>query len=549
MANNLAPPTPAPRRSLSWLGLVLGCVGLFVCGLAVVVAAGSFWFLRSRAQTTTPTVEYILDASPRMTQASEGGTRLSIAQAVLAEIVRPADTAVTAGLRVFGTGHQPAVCQDTDLLVPLTPASQGLISDRLAALTGGAGADAALADAMVAAIRDLAAKPGLHSLVVVTGGADSCNPEAGQLIAREAGKAGIKLELFVVAFQVSDEDAAAIKGVVDQTSGATYLSAADADELRQTLAAIQAHVDHPTTTTVAGVVATAGSAGPLPTAPAGATPSGPTGTLSLSVLAYAGQPAEADGRLIVEAFAPQDHEHPLTGDYINPAVLQLPTGSYDIRMMYGSALSSHYTGGTTAQWLEAVPVVAGEMTSRTYDLKLGEVNLAILEAAGKPIVDMPISFAFRVYPQGGRKIEAAWIIVTSTATLQLPGGFYDVVVDFPNTYLAKQDQPAQTFEVKPGQSSAVAVNLKLGHLRIEVDDEAGQPIEASSISALAYPADQPDQEFAYVYGANPVDLPLRAGVTYTIRIVLDGGQELILSDQQVQEGEVQQVKVNRRDFK
>src|SRR6185436_18160076 len=144
--------------------------------------------------------------SPRMIEPSEGGTRLAIAQAVLAEIVRPADTAVTAGLRVFGTGHQPAACQDTDLLVPLAPASQGLISDRLVALTSGAGADAALADAMVAAIRDLAGTRGPHSLVVVTGGADSCNPEAGQLIASEADKAGIKLELFVVGFQVSDED-------------------------------------------------------------------------------------------------------------------------------------------------------------------------------------------------------------------------------------------------------------------------------------------------------------------------------------------------------
>ena len=76
-----------------------------------------------------------------------------------------------------------------------------------------------------------------------------------------------------------------------------------------------------------------------------------------------------------------------------------------------------------------------------------------------------------------------------------------------------------------------------------------QPVDASSIYALAFPPDQPDQEFAYTYGANPVDLPLRAGVSYTIRIVLDGGQELILTDQQLQEGEVQQITVNRRDFK
>ena len=90
------------------------------------------------------------------------------------------------GCGCLAPAHQAAICQDTDLLVPLAPANQGLISDQLAALTAGAGADAALAEAMVAAIRDLAATAGPHSLVVVTGGADSCNPEAGQLIAREA---------------------------------------------------------------------------------------------------------------------------------------------------------------------------------------------------------------------------------------------------------------------------------------------------------------------------------------------------------------------------
>ncbi|MEP7358958.1 MAG: hypothetical protein ABI847_17040 [Anaerolineales bacterium] len=541
-------PSPAARPTRRWLPFAIGCAALLAGGLVAALAAGGFLLLRSRAQTGTPSVEYILDASPRMTEGSAGETRLSQAQGVLAEIVRPADAKVTAGLRVFGTGAQTSLCQDSDLLVPLAPASQGVISDRLVALTAGAGADAALAEAMVAAIRDLAGTTGPHSLVVVTGGADSCNPEAGQLIAAEAKKAGIKLDLFVVGFQVSDEDAAAIKGVVDETSGGTFLTAADTDELRRTLAAIQAHVDAPGTTTVAEVAATVG-AGPLPTAASATAFSGPTGSLELTVIGFAGQPAETNGRLVVEAFAPGRHDQPIASDVANPTGLRLPPGSYDIKISYFTSQYSNMSGGTSVQWLEGVAITAGQTVTRSLDLKLGEVNLTVLEAAGKPYVDTEFRFAFRVYSQGQRTGELAWVIVTSTVTLQLPPGTYDVVVDFPDTNLAQLEQPGQSFEVKAGQTEAVTIDLKLGRLQVEVDDAAGRPVDPVGIFVYADLAEQPDQEFSFSFNFNPANLPMRAGVAYTFRIGLGDGRSLALGAQQVGEGEVKLVKVSEADFK
>jgi len=243
-----AQPVASSQNRRNWMPIAAGCAALAVClCLAGSAGAGYLWLSqRGQNRGDQPAVEYILDASPRMALpaagAAENATRLAVAQGVLAEIVRPADPAVTAGLRVFGNGALPVACEDTDLLVPLAPANQGAISDRALALQAGAAADAALAEAMIAAIRDLADPAGPHTLVVVTGGADSCNPEAGELVAREAERAGIDLQLFVVGYQVPDEDLDSIKGTVED-GGGTYLGAFTEDELRAILDAIQTYID------------------------------------------------------------------------------------------------------------------------------------------------------------------------------------------------------------------------------------------------------------------------------------------------------------------
>src|SRR5438093_9491573 len=113
--------SPARQGSPLAAGLA-SCFVVVVAGLVCVGLAGAGYYLyTSRALPAQPAVEYILDASPRMAEPAQtdGGTRLAVAQGVLAEIVRPADPQVTAGLRVFGTGALPQACQDTRLVVPL----------------------------------------------------------------------------------------------------------------------------------------------------------------------------------------------------------------------------------------------------------------------------------------------------------------------------------------------------------------------------------------------------------------------------------------------
>lgn len=231
---------------------VLGGLVLCVCVLAALGVGGYFYFQRGANLVAEPAVEYVLDASPRMSLAIEGGTRLEVARAVLAEVVRPADATVTAGLRDFGSGVETTPCQDTNLLVPLALANQSQIADTAFSLQVGNSSDSALAEAMLAAIKDLAAVNGPHTLVVITGGADSCNVEAGELIKQEAERAGIKLQEFVIGLAVAVDEAQAIKGLIDASAG-TYLDAPDADTLRNILLAIQAHIDQPSATSLATI--------------------------------------------------------------------------------------------------------------------------------------------------------------------------------------------------------------------------------------------------------------------------------------------------------
>ncbi len=234
---------PARKRSWVWWAAG-GCVLLLLLACAIAAAVGAYlYFQRNASSADQPTVEYILDSSPRMALSTQGNSRIEVARGVMAEIVRPANPDLTSGLRVFGNGALPQPCQDTQLIVPFAQSNQDQIATQLGDVTVGANSDAALSEAMIAAIKDLAATGGPHSLVVVTGGADACNPQAGELIAQEADRAGIDLKTYVVGYQVPDAEAEALKTQVGSIPGANLQTAKDEAGLRKILSAIQAQVD------------------------------------------------------------------------------------------------------------------------------------------------------------------------------------------------------------------------------------------------------------------------------------------------------------------
>ncbi len=233
---------PAKKRSWTvWVGAGCGLLLLLTC--CTSAAVGAYFYLRPNNAGGEPAVEYVLDASPRMNESTEGGTRIEVARGVLAEIVRPANPDLNSGLRLFGSGAVAQACQDTQLVVPFATSNQDKIATQLEGVKAGSDSNSDLSEAMISAIRDLAAKGGPHSLVVVTGGADACNPQAGELIAQEAQRAGVDLKTYVVGFQVSADDSQALKNQVGSIPGGELQTAEDADGLRTVLASIQRKVD------------------------------------------------------------------------------------------------------------------------------------------------------------------------------------------------------------------------------------------------------------------------------------------------------------------
>jgi hypothetical protein len=253
---------------------------LLLCAVCAAAVAGWQYYQRGRAVAAPPSVEYVLDASPRMALLSDAGeaTRLSVAQSVLVEIIRPSSPTLTAGLRVFGTGKVPSGCADTDLLVPLAPANQSKISTELLAVNTPSKADAAMAAAVIGALRDLAGTTGAHTLVVVTGGSDSCSEQAGLLVAAEAKRDGIDYQLFVIGYQLSAGEGTAVSAFVDQASNGHFVEADSRDQLAAVLRDIQQYAENPSQVSVSAVIATARAA--VPTATQTATPTAPPAATS-----------------------------------------------------------------------------------------------------------------------------------------------------------------------------------------------------------------------------------------------------------------------------
>jgi hypothetical protein len=173
----------------------------------------------------------------------------------------------------------------------------------------------------------------------------------------------------------------------------------------------------------------------------------------------------------------------------------------------------------------------------------------MLDAANTPVPDGNYSFGFRIYSAADLNNTAAWVIVTSTATLQLAPGTYVVQTQYPNVNFSASNGSPQRFEVKAGQSLAYTFNLQLGHLLLTVNDAAGRPLDSAQVSAFAYPVSNPDTYFAGAYATNLADLPLQGGAAYNILVTLGDGRQLTLANQQVAEGETRSVAVSVNDFK
>lgn len=292
MDTETRPPSKKGNRVWWASGLGIGVLGGCLI-LIIALAVGGYYVLQSRQPVAPqPVVAYVLDTSARMQLPAQSGngTRLAVAEAVLAEAIRPAESSLTSGLRVFGGSAESNNCKDTNIAVPFAPANQTQIINKLSVLSPGVNTQAALSQAMIAAIHDLAKYKGPHWLVVVTGGIDSCEAEANQLIAQAAKEAGIEMESYVIGYALSADDTQAIKSYVQEIPDGNFVAAPDEATLRTVLGAIQNLINNPSDlmrTAIAQAALPTATPKPLPTV----TPPPPTETALPTATPYPAQTA------------------------------------------------------------------------------------------------------------------------------------------------------------------------------------------------------------------------------------------------------------------
>lgn len=178
-------------------------------------------------------------------------------------------------------------------------------------------------------------------------------------------------------------------------------------------------------------------------------------------------------------------------------------------------------------------------------MNLGEVRLNFTAASGKAVEVK--NFAFYLTPPGDPGNHLVTGAFLDAATLQRLPGTYDVIADYAGTNLARAGSIAR-IQVTAGQSIAQTINLNLALIQLEVLDAPGKPSATTRVSAWAYPTGTRDSSFITLYGANPLDLIVRAGVSYDIVVKLDG-KTYELNGVALSEGTTEVVQINASDFK
>ena len=271
-----------------------------------------------------------------------------------------------------------------------------------------------------------------------------------------------------------------------------------------------------------------------------------SGVLQINTWSYANQPAD-NNRLIAFAYRPDDHDKPVgQALYMSPLIMRLPAGTYDVQLKYDVGKSKGTALGTQVPWLNGVEVQSGITNTVDYNFHFGVAKVNVIEATGKPTDNNLLTFY--IYPRGQRDTRIGGGLYIDSGTYEIPAGSYDVVAGYSDSAFEKF-LPATPLEVTEGQATEVTVNLKAARLHLEVDDAPGQLTVKDRLTVRAYPAGQPDTNFASSGFHNPLDLVLQSDTAYDIVIELDNKTQYTLTNQTIKEGDTLAVTLNTGDFK
>jgi serine/threonine-protein kinase len=242
-----APPTatvvepPAKKMQLGSLSLPLNMLGFSIIGgliLLVLCGLGTLIYFQLQPERSPVTWQYVLDVSQEMAQPfpGEDSSKWEAAQQTLVDNLDTVPGQINVGLRVFG---QSDSCTESELLVKPAPDQAALIRAKIEGLAP-AGSQSPLSEALVNAFNDLNLAPDKrNALIVLTDGADSCDPEGAAQVAQFMERLNIKIDTYIVGLNIAEPSTAESLRALARASDGIFLAANSSNELRDVLEQIQ----------------------------------------------------------------------------------------------------------------------------------------------------------------------------------------------------------------------------------------------------------------------------------------------------------------------
>lgn len=203
----------------------------FLLGCALFVLASPVFVFGEEANAL-----FVLDGSGSMQAKMSGRTKMEVARAVMDTLVKSLPADVHIGLVTYGHNRKDD-CNDIEMLVPMggdraafTKAVSSINPKGKTPLTG----------AIRLATAQLREVEGKTSVVVVSDGKETCEGDPCAAV-REAMAGGIRMQVHVVGFDVTSEEAEQLKCIAQAGNG-KYFAAGSAEELGQALAQVKEEV-------------------------------------------------------------------------------------------------------------------------------------------------------------------------------------------------------------------------------------------------------------------------------------------------------------------
>jgi len=182
----------------------------------------------------TKNVELILDASNSMWGQIQGEAKITIAKAVLNQLIDSLPEDMNVGLRLYGHRYplnDGRACQDTELVAPIVRIEKTKLKNSVDKITPRG--KTPLVFSVLEGIKDFNDIKG-GTIVLISDGVESCDGDINS-IASALEEAGLDLQVNIVGFDIKEAEARKQLEAIAESTGGVYLDAKDSEELLSSL--------------------------------------------------------------------------------------------------------------------------------------------------------------------------------------------------------------------------------------------------------------------------------------------------------------------------